>query len=76
MNEHVLAAYERAARIYCAKRDIDADTMLPDTSAPRMIVGAGQKLRPQWQFVAIELHDLSLRLLSLKEATRPDPEVH
>lgn len=67
-NQHVLTAYEHAARIYCDKRDLDPDLMLPDPT-PASIIGLGPNLLPQWHFIADEMHDLSLRLLSLKEGS-------
>lgn len=71
-DDDVIKAYEKAARIYCAKTGMDPDTMMP--SPQQTILGAA-KLVPAWWFAAHELHNLSLKLVSLKEAAAVKKEV-
>lgn len=78
MNDHgdtnqddVVKAYKKAARIYCEKTGQDPDMMVP--SPVQSILGAN-KLVPVWHFVAHELHDLSLKLVSIKEAATDKKE--
>lgn len=73
MNEEILKAYEPAARIYCGKLGVDPDMMVPDTD--QVLIGV-QKMVPLWHSAALELHDLSMQLVSLQEAARPKVEVH
>ena len=67
MVDEVLKAYEMAARIYCEKRNLDPEQMLP-APTDSIVLTNETELRPLWQFVAMELHDLSLRLVAMKEA--------
>lgn len=70
--DDVAKAYEKAARIYCEKSGQDPDMMVP--SPAQTILGAN-KLVPVWHFIAHELHDLSLKLVSMKEAAADRKEV-
>lgn len=70
--DDVVKAYEKASRIYCEKTGQDPDMLVP--SPVQTILGAN-KLVPVWHFIAHELHDLSLKLVSLKEAAAVKKEV-
>lgn len=63
MSEEILKAYEPAARIYCERRGADPDEQVPEG----YFLGIA-KMVPVWHSIAIELHDLSLRLVAMKEA--------
>lgn len=63
-----LAAYERAARLYCAKLGLDPDEEL---DAPHPLGFAVRYTRLQWEFAAEKLIDLSQMLTALREAQSP-----
>lgn len=72
MNEDILKAYEPAARIYCERLGADPDEQVQAGS----FLGIA-KMVPVWYSIAVELHDLSIRLVAMKEAAAlPKPEVH
>lgn len=73
IQDEILKAYEPAARIYCGKLGCDPDMMVPDPD--QLFIGV-EKMKPVWHSVAHELHDLSMRLVSMKEAAQPKIEVH
>lgn len=66
--DDVVAVYEKAARIYCAKIGIDPEQQVP---VPSELVIDAMTVRPVWYLYAIELHDLSMRLVSIREAAAP-----
>lgn len=70
--DDVLKAYEKAARLYVTKTGADPEAMVP---APGGTILGAQRLIPLWHFAAHELHDLSLKLVSLKEAAAGKKEV-
>lgn len=65
MDDAILKAFEPAARIYCAKVGLDPDTLVPGESST--ILGAYSS-QPFWYQIARQLAELSLRLVSMKEA--------
>lgn len=59
------AQYEVAARLYCKKAGLDADLKIP-TAHPQGL--AVPYFIRNWQMVAEDLHDFSMKLVSIKEA--------
>jgi hypothetical protein len=66
--EELIARYERAARIYCAKEGVDPDVEVP-TPHPAL---AGVVLKRQyWQIIAEHMGELSLLMTSMREGHGP-----
>lgn len=72
--EALLADFETAARIYCAKAALDPDMkiQLPPEKGKLLMVQGGKVANSQfilnWQMVAEDLIDLSMKLSAMREA--------
>ena len=73
--QQIHAHYEKAARIYCKKAELDPDMLMP-APGEQKIVGAPPVLWAQWRFVAEDLYNLSLKLISLREGSEPEKGKH
>lgn len=60
-----LAPYERAARIYCTRMQLDPDDMVQATGTA---VVALANLRPRWFTVAEQMVHMSVMLVAMREA--------
>ena len=67
VSDEIHKQYEKAARIYCDKRGYEADLMI-EVPHPQGL--AVPHMVPQWTFIADDLHDLSCRLVAIKEASK------
>lgn len=70
-DEPHLLPYEQAARIYCARLNVDPDGV-SEVPHPSGLVGAPPVFRPAWCYAADKLIDLSHMLGALREAAASD----
>lgn len=65
MDATYLKAMEPAARIYCARVGINADTSVP---APHETIAGAKVFQPMWELIAEKMIDLAVMLDAMKEA--------
>lgn len=60
-----LSAYERPARIYCGRINLNPDDLVPTGGT---VILASTNTRPRWMNIAEQMIHLSLMMVSMREA--------